>query len=402
MTQCDTFFAKARHFSTIAVVFVILSGTLTVQGQNYKTDYITPPPSQAPAPAKGETAPALAPAKQKNINDLARFIAGLPPESDKQLIEYTKAPEWVAYSNSMNNRWPHFDYVKLSQLRIWTAKEFAKIPVNAVFYPFSGPDFVYVYNYFPQADKYILCGLEPVGDIPSDEKLLPLNNSLGWLEASFKTLFNAGYFVTTDMGVQLKMSPLQGTLPIMCVMLSRSGCRITSIAANSGRAEIHFTTPKGGREKTLYYFCTDLSNGGFSKGSFLGFLRSVHPDTVYVKSASYLMHEDEFSAVRNYILNDCSTIVQDDSGVPLRYFDTKRWTLKLFGVYHPPLDIFAKYNQPDLADLYSKTTTTPMTFGAGYHWDYNDSNLVLATANPGKKSSKTVSSPPAATNSRNR
>jgi hypothetical protein len=286
----------------------------------------------------------------------------------------------------MDGKWPKFDYVKLQQIRVWSAKELAGRSINTVFYPFSGPDFIYAFTYFPQASTYILCGLEPVGDIPSLEKIQPLSNSLVWLQDSMKTLFNAGYFVTQDMSVELKMSPLQGTLPILCVMLARSGNHINSIIASSSRAEIRFLPPGGSKEHVLYYFSADLSNGGFGKGSaFYNFVKNARPDTAYVKSASYLMHEDEFSAVRNFLLTQCSTIVQDDSGVPLRSFDTNRWTLKLYGVYTAPLDIFAKYNQPDMTALYAKTQATPLTFGAGYHWSWKDANLIVATANSSGK-----------------
>ncbi len=336
--------------------------------------------SAVATPAATRVAPAPVLAKHEDVNDISRFIAGLPPEHDAQLGVLAKDPEWIAYAASINAHWPRFDYIKLSQIRLWSPQELAGRHINTVFYPFSGPDFIYAQTFFPQASTYILCGLEPVGDIPSLQKLQPLANSLDWLQSSMKTLWDAGYFVTKDMSVQLRMSPMQGTLPILCVMLERSGNRITSIASNASRAEIHFVPASGG-DKVLYYFSADLSNGGLGKGSsLLAFLKSMHPDTVYVKSASYLMHEDEFSAIRNFLLTQCRTIVQDDSGIPLRDFDLRRWNLKLYGTYTAPLDIFAKYNQPDMAALYAKTPGAPLTFGAGYHWNFKEANLIVATA----------------------
>jgi hypothetical protein len=289
----------------------------------------------------------------------------------------------------MNSRWKKFDAGRLQPIRVWTDKELAHASTQRLFYPFSGPDFIYAETMFPNASTYVLCGLEPVGDIPSLEKLQPLDATLGWLQASLKTLIDAGYFVTKDMNVELKMSPMQGTLPLMCVMLARSGARITSIARDATHVEIHFVAASGGHERTLYYFSADLSNAGMGrKSAFLNFLRQNHPDAAYVKSASYLMHEDEFSAVRNFLLTQCSTIVQDDSGVPLRYFDMRRWSLHLYGTYVAPLDIFAKYYQQDLADLYGKTTTEPLTFGAGYHWSSKTATLIVATAHAMKAPEK--------------
>jgi len=318
--------------------------------------------------------------KPEELNNLVDFIAGLPVTSGT-LATLEKQPEWIAYANSMNSRWKRFDTGRLQPIRLWTDKELAHASTQRLFYPFSGPDYIYAATMFPNASTYILCGLEPVGDVPSMEKLQPLDATLGWLQASMKTLIDAGYFVTKDMSVELKMSPLQGTLPLMCVMLARSGARITSISRDATHAEIHFVAASGGGERTLHYFSADLSNAGMGKRSaFLNFLRQARPDAVYVKSASYLMHEEEFSAVRNYLLTQCSTIVQDDSGIPLRYFDTRRWGLHLYGAYTAPLDIFAKYYQQDMADLYAKTTVVPLTFGAGYHWDPKTATLIVATA----------------------
>jgi hypothetical protein len=391
------------HCAMIAAVCPLMPAA-RAQNLNSPTQYYvtpTPAPKQTPAasraiaPAPGParaTSPVPAspaptstptPVKRTDINDIARFLAGLPPEHDAELAALAQSAEWTAYAAYMNNSWPRFDYVKLSAARTWSAQEFAKKRVNTVFYPFSGPDFIFVQNMFPEASTYILCGLEPVGDIPSVGKLQPLVVSLGWLQASFKTLFNAGYFVTADMGVELKMSPLQGTLPLMLVMLARSGDRITSVSTAPGFVEIRFAPPNAKiTEHSLFYFSSDLSNGGFGKGgALLNFLRKTHPDTAYIKSASYLMHEDDFSAVRNYLLAQMNIIVQDDSGIPLRSFDSRRWTLHLFGSYTAPLDIFAKYYQKDLADLYAKTPNVPpLAFGAGYHWDYKDANLMVGFA----------------------
>jgi hypothetical protein len=51
--------------------------------------------------------------------------------------------------------------------------------------------------------------------------------------------------------------------------------------------------------------------------------------------------------------------------------------MRLYGAYTPPLDIFQKYYQPGLAELYGKTTTAPLDFGTGYHWDPRTANLVI-------------------------
>lgn len=64
---------------------------------------------------------------------------------------------------------------------------------KAVFYPFGGPDIVYPLMLFPQAQSYLLIGLEPVGTLESNLEIPKnLNNQLD-------SLFRRSFFVTSDM-----------------------------------------------------------------------------------------------------------------------------------------------------------------------------------------------------------
>ena len=57
-----------------------------------------------------------------------------------------------------------------------------------------------------------------------------------------------------------------------------------------------------GQERTLYYFSTDLSNGGVDNSKFLDFLETLAPGDGLVKSASYLPHNPGFLKVREFLL----------------------------------------------------------------------------------------------------
>src|SRR6202453_4975152 len=289
----------------VSGIFFVLLVCSTAQGQ--QTQYPRAIPLQTPLPATTAAAAPVAaavPAPRVEVNDVACFIAGLPVTSGP-LAALEQTPEWTSYAASLNARWAQLDTQRLQPIRLWTADAIAPLNTQRLFYPFSGPDFIYAATMFPNANTYILCGLEPVGTVPDINNLQPIDATLGWLQASVKTLIEAGYFVTKDMKVELNASPLKGTLPLICVMLVRLGDHITSIKSDSSHAEIHFVTPAGGPERTVFYFSADLSNGGMGKRSaFLNFLRQARPDTAYVKSASYLMHGDELSAVRNFLLTE--------------------------------------------------------------------------------------------------
>ncbi len=312
-------------------------------------------------------------------NDMARFLAGMQPQQSSFLASLASAGEWQRYASSMDLKWARFDALRMQKVRAWGA---AELPSGSgtVFYPFSGPDFIYMSNFFPRASTYIMCGLEPVGDIPATGKIRSLGAALDGLESSFATLFKAGYFVTKEMRVGLAANSLSGTLPILYIMLARGNNSIRSVTQLHRGVEIRFSHAGETRERVLFYYSVDLSDGALrGNGGFLAFLRGANIYATYVKAASYLMHTGDFSTIRNAILDGSRIILQDDSGIPLRYFDAGKWSMRFYGAYAPPLDLFKQHYQPEMAAVYSRIAQKPLDFGAGYAWNPKTANLLLAT-----------------------
>jgi hypothetical protein len=133
-----------------------------------------------------------------------------------------------------------------------------------------------------------------------------------------------------------------------------------------------------GPAQTLYYFRTDVSNGGVKNSGFLKFAATLGNGNALLKSASYLLHSGNFSQVRDFILQYSQSIVQDDSGIPLAAFRPDVWTFQPFGAYLGPIAIFPGRNQPRLGDLFRKAKAPPLDFGSGYRHRGHDSNLLLA------------------------
>src|SRR5438477_5069502 len=80
-----------------------------------------------------------------------------------------------------------------------------------------------------------------------------------------------------------------------------------------------------GVEKTLYYYSTDLSNSGVKSSGFLKFCAGLAPGNSLIKSASYLLHSGNFTTARDFLLTNSATIIQDDSGIPLGDYNSKKW-----------------------------------------------------------------------------
>jgi hypothetical protein len=97
-----------------------------------------------------------------------------------------------------------------------------------------------------------------------------------------------------------------------------------------------------------------------------------------LKAASYLLHQNGFSIARDYLLRVSASILQDDSGVPLRYCNPGKWTLRFFGTYTGPINLFKSFYQPDLRQYYATSSPKPLTFGFGYHYNRQDATVILA------------------------
>jgi hypothetical protein len=132
-----------------------------------------------------------------------------------------------------------------------------------------------------------------------------------------------------------------------------------------------------GEERTLYYFQTDLSNKGVANSGFLQFCQSLGGGAAFVKSASYLLHNSGFSDVREFLLKNSTAIVQDDTGIPVKYLGEAEWQLRPFGTYLSPIREFWHAQQPMLVELYKRQHPAPLNFTVGYRWG-KPSNLLLA------------------------
>ncbi|MEP6604351.1 MAG: hypothetical protein ABJB69_10435 [Spartobacteria bacterium] len=288
---------------------------------------------------------------------------------------------------------------KLEKLRNFqnTYLSDSKQPIPVAYYMFSGPDFLFVDQFFPNASVYIMCGQEALGPPPDPLRVGDLRAALGNLENAMKSSLATTYFITQDMKVDLESQHLRGTLPILYVFLARAdktlrdvtlGCLDRGGAFREGGRDgtpgvrINYIDNHSRRAQTLFYFTTDISNGGISSNpSFMNFCHQHGVGGSFLKSSSYLMFEDSFSRVRNFILDHSSMIVQDDSGIPLRYFNRDKWNLRMFGSYVGPINIFKQHYQSDLAHLFEQSNPAPFGIGFGYQWDFRKSNLIVATRN---------------------
>lgn len=344
------------------------------------------------------------PVPASTANDQARFLSGLRVDPSSPLAPIQSQGFYLDHARAYSTSWKRFDENYFSKMRSWAAAEVIPrtgVP-RAVFYLFGGPDFINVFALFPDAEMYILGGLEPVGSIVPPERLTPeqIQAGLANLRQSTSVTLNFSHFITKDMKVELEQTEFKGVLPILLSFVALGGGRIESLgffgidargnvlAMETGAAapgflpgvRIVFRRSAELPPQTLVYVKADLSDGGVkSNPGLLTWMKQAAPAVSYLKAASFLLHEPYFSQTRSFLLESSSAILQDDSGIPVRAFLPGDWQLVFFGHYSGVLGIFEKYFQPDLEKMFQMGENVfGLPFGTGYKWKQEESSLMLA------------------------
>ena len=346
-------------------------------------------------------------------DDTARFLAGMAPSADSPLTPLTKDPSWQRHARFFDAAFGQLEQRQLSKIRTWAETNLAA-PRPTMFYMFSGPDFLYADAFYSKATSYVLSALEPVGSVP-DLTRLPrggVGSALYNVERSLSSILSFSFFITKLMKTDLHAGQVSGTLPILYVFLARSGktIREVSLIALDDKGAAYFANENAGsnatrgvrivfegsdgQERMLYYFSTDLSNSGVRSSGFLKFCQAMAPANSLIKSASYLLHSGNFTTVRNFLLANSATIIQDDSGIPLDDYNSKKWRFFPFGRYAGPIAEFPGRYQPEYAELFRRSQ--PMDFGIGYRWRSHESNLLLSVKLPSDDSGRVDATPSAA------
>lgn len=337
------------------------------------------------------------PARAASPNDVARFLAGLPPPDGSPLSDVSGTRVWHRHAAAMDSAWENIEARQLSRIRTWSTSELTA-PSNTLYYFFSGPDFLYADAFFPAATTYVLAALELSGPLPSVGRSRgeALGYGLAQLRSSLNSVLNFSFFRTREMRSTLSANSFSGTLPILYIFLARTGKTIDEVTFHDinedgrlvaageglprGAANVAKILFKGsdGQQRTLYYVQTDLSNGGWRRSGFRAFMESMEAGDALVKSASYLLHSKAFTDVRTHLLERSKRLLQDDSGIPIAYFKKDEWQLRPYGRYLGPIAVFPDNYQRPLAELFRSAKPPAIDFGVGYRFRLNESNILIA------------------------
>lgn len=335
--------------------------------------------------------------------DFARFLAGVTPLQSSTIPKSFMDSTWKAYSERFDKRWAELEQKKFKTVSAFGNDNFSSLKSEDVFlfYPFSGPDFLNATLLFPGYKRSVLLALEPAGFLPDaskfDKDSVP--EYLQSIETALQSILKFSFFRTLSMEKDFrKDEELNGAVHLLCFFIVRTGhdvLRIEQVFADdkgnltNGHpgscpdAGIRIWYRKQGQRasREVVYFPIDLSDRGLMRRTcFQQYLEQAGKRITYLKSASYLMHKDYFSRIRTIILQNSLAVIQDDSGIPVRYFPDSTWKRQLYGSYDAPIQLFANWFQKDLQMLYDsidKAVVKPLNFGIGYDYKNNGSNLMF-------------------------
>jgi len=333
-------------------------------------------------------------------DDVANYITG--NNTLKYFKQLQKDTIWIKHKKEIKNEWQYVKNSKVDVISKWVQnRNYSELTKNStLFYPFAGADFLYANLFYGNCKDYILLALEPTGLImPLDT----LNDSLryDYLKQIKKSIYlsnRAGFFKTEDMEKEMNQITLNGTIHVLLYYIKSFGCNIINLSyfkiGEDGKphyyskvknnktqgVRIVFADTTQKSVKTLYYLSFNLWDENIRKNKqFIKFLDLFPNKVALLKSASYLLHKDYFSVTRNYILNNTKMVLQDDSGIPYKYFDNDNWEVELYGQYSKVIDMFKEWYQPDLDSAYKASGKEPkLPFRIGYNIKHNETPIIIA------------------------
>lgn len=317
-------------------------------------------------------------ADQLSLDTTSKLLAGISPDV-QQSVPLKK------HHDKMSSEWVRLYDTRITAIRQWRDREITHEQCTTLLYPFSGADFINPYVLFPTCDTYVLFGLEAPGKSPELQKMTDqqLELYLSDMRTAIDDLIERNYFITMRMSTQLHTSNYRGTAPIIMATMAAGGLEVQTVE--------QITVPTKGikivayhralqKYQTVYYFQQNAVNVELrNKPEFLAFLSRDKNSFMLIKSASYLLHDPQFTTIRDTLLNTSTYLVQDDTGVPYAVLKARRWNITIYGIYQRPVSDFNYGYQLDLAALYSSTPNVkPLPFSFGYHWRNGKSGLIIA------------------------
>ncbi len=408
-----------RGFTFVSILTAVLFGVRTLP-------VMTGPEPKPPVPVR---AAAPSPKPSSPWQDQALLLAGLPLPPESPYYALSLCRSFRGHAAAMSQFWDQVRKESLDEIMPWREKNVPEaLAHNSVVYPLSGADYLNANALFPDAPQYLFIALESPGALPDLYRMSEAEREQGLasIRRAVATVASVNYMKSKILRKELSNAYLPGTLPVFLLLAAGLGQIVEEVHPvaldSAGRLEesgwvtgtaapppfrfrgaaetvhglrIVVRDPERRLSKTLVYLQFRLRSDAVDPRTAEGkFLRRIRNCNTIFKAAVYLLHNDDYDAVCRFVLDRSDLIVQDDSGLPYRLFNSETWEERLFGTYTriPPLGgIPDPPQQPQLAQRF-RERSEPLTFPYGYGvlQGKGKSNLMLF----GKKSQRASVQPP--------
>lgn len=325
------------------------------------------------------------------VDVTAKVLAGLSVDGVANEAGEQKALK--SFARAATDAWAKYMKRIGTPMAAWATAELQRTPGETVFYPFAGPDFPTAVALYPDAGRYVLVALQTGGRVPRLEGMQDkgLTGYLGVFKRGWLDFARRGFFRTDDLKADTgKDNAIEGITPVLMAFASASGFTVEAvepvrIKADGSDLELH-PGDKGdvktwdsvrlglrradGKAVILDYVYLDLSDGYLQKqAGAKAWVEKMSTHRVLTKAASHLMQKSFFSVMRDTLLKNAPSIVQDETG--LDYKDlTKGFEVVLYGKFERAHKLWTEGVQRELATAYKKAgELEKLGFKFGYEKD---------------------------------
>ena len=279
---------------------------------------------------------------------------------------------------------------------------------TTVVYPFGGGDLISAITTYPEAKEITTMSLEHAGDPRRIKGITAkqLKASLALIRSTSSGLLTANDSKTENL-MKGQRGEIPGQLSFFLIALAVHGYEPVSLKYVKTNADgsIRYLTQteltalekkeakllnkvwvapdfseafdnleliavkKGGdpqKDRIVHrHFAQNLDDDHFGKDDGMkGYLKQRTPIVAMTKAASYLLWRDQFSTIRNYLLDNMQFMVSDSTGIPPKFASKAGFAQETYGKFSESfLGANADYNA-DFVKLWKDAK--PLTFRYGY------------------------------------
>jgi hypothetical protein len=290
--------------------------------------------------------------------------------------------DWENFNNIVKTNWSDY-YSQIGQpMMKWSAQEI-RIDAEEVFYPFSGPDFSTLYQFYPNANHYVMVAQQKGEHLVnlSSIKSFEVAKTLDVLESAWSSFGHNGFFVTEYLFKYISQNKVKigpttliasfahlqdfSIRKIVPIEIDEEG-QVRELEEDHPWDSVRFFLNKDGHTITVDYLSMDLSNEGLKKApQNMLFFDSSSKFPVLLKAASHLPQHKNFTLIRDSMLKNSPYIVQDETGLDYKPLK-KLYDTSLYGDFEKPYKVFSNFNQELVKAYREQGYKKPLPFRIGY------------------------------------